>query len=117
MHEVECNVYYKGHQERMYFDIYDLGRMEVILGMPWLAACNPKIDWEKGKVKMTRCPPWCGKYNRNRKARERKETRKVEEKKAINWAINKKKDWGREKEMEIDHQKIEGIVSKNSIGN
>jgi len=26
MHEVECNVYYKGHQERIKFDVYNLGR-------------------------------------------------------------------------------------------
>jgi len=56
-HEVECNVYYKGHQERMRFDVCNLGRTDVILGMPWLAAHNPEIDWEKGEVKMTRCPP------------------------------------------------------------
>ena len=55
-HEVECNVYYRGHQERMKFDVCNLGRTDVILGMPWLAAHNPEIDWEKGEVKMTRCP-------------------------------------------------------------
>ena len=55
--EVECIVYYKGHQERMRFDLCNLGRTEVILGMPWLATHNPEIDWEKGEVKMTRCPP------------------------------------------------------------
>ena len=97
-HEVECNIYYKGHQERMKFNVCNLGRTEVILDMPWLVAHNPEIDWEKGKVKMTRCPPWCGKDNRNRRAKEReekvkrKETRKIEEKRAINWAADKKED-------------------------
>jgi len=57
MHEVEVNVYYKSHVERMRMDICDLGRTEVILGMPWLAAHNPEINWETGGVKMTRCPP------------------------------------------------------------
>jgi len=33
-HKVECNVYYKGHRERMKFDVCNLGRTEVILGMP-----------------------------------------------------------------------------------
>ena len=33
-HQVECNVYYKGHMERMRIDICNLGKMEVILGMP-----------------------------------------------------------------------------------
>ena len=37
-----------------------MGRMEVILGMPWLLAHNLEIDWEKGEVKMTRCPSICG---------------------------------------------------------
>ena len=33
----------------------------VILGIPWLAFHNPKIDWRTGEVKMTRCPEECGK--------------------------------------------------------
>jgi len=33
-HQVKCNVYYKGHIERMRIDVYDLGKTEVILGMP-----------------------------------------------------------------------------------
>jgi len=40
--------------------MYDLGKTEVILGMPWLAAHNPEINWETEEVKMTRCPPLCG---------------------------------------------------------
>ena len=39
-HQVECNVFYKGHVERMRMDVCDLGKTEVILGMPWLAAHN-----------------------------------------------------------------------------
>ena len=74
-----------------------MGQMEVILGMPWLAAHNPEIDWEKGEVKMTKCPPMC---RRNKKV-EKKETRETavsyaprgwEEVKAVNWAADKKKD-------------------------
>ena len=88
-HKIECNVYYRGYQERMRFDVCSLGKTEVILGMPWLAAYNPEIDWEKGEVKMTRCPPWCGKDNRSKEAGGkqervmRKETRTVEGEKAI----------------------------------
>jgi len=59
-HQVECNVFYKGHMERMQMDVCNLGKTEVILGMPWLAAHNPEINWETGEVKMTRCPPLCG---------------------------------------------------------
>jgi len=44
MHQVECNVFYKGHMERMQMDVCDLGKTEVILGMPWLAAHNPEIN-------------------------------------------------------------------------
>jgi len=61
-HEVEVNIYFKGHVERVRMDICDLGKTEVILGMPWLQAHNPEINWEKGKVKMTRCPLICGRY-------------------------------------------------------
>jgi len=33
-HQVEVNVYYKDHVERMRMDVYNLGKIEVILGMP-----------------------------------------------------------------------------------
>jgi len=33
-HQVECNVFYKGHMERMRMDVCDLGKTEVILGIP-----------------------------------------------------------------------------------
>ena len=117
-YKVECNMYYNGHQERMKFDACNLGRTEVILGMPWLAVHNPEIDWKKGEVKIMRCPSWCGKDNRSKEARERqekvkrRETRKMEEEKAINWAADEKEDWGREEEMEMDHQKIKRMVPK-----
>jgi len=60
IHQVECNMFFKGHIERARVDMCNLGKMELILGMPWLAVHNPKIDWEKGEVKMTCCPPICG---------------------------------------------------------
>ena len=34
-HQVEINVYYKDHVERIRMDRCDLGKTEVILGMPW----------------------------------------------------------------------------------
>ena len=43
-HEVEVNLYFKGHVERVRMDVCDLGKTEVILGMPWLQAHNPEID-------------------------------------------------------------------------
>ena len=112
-HEVTCNIYYKGHKESVRFDVCSLGRTEVILGMPWLAAHNPEIDWEKGEVKLTRCLPWCGKNNEeNRKKGRTERVRGTEKEKAVSWAANKKEDWGREEEMEIDHRKIKAMVSK-----
>ena len=39
-----------------------------------MAAHNPEIDWEKGEVKITRCPPICGK----RKQEEKKEVKRIE---------------------------------------
>jgi len=56
-HQVECNMFFKGHIERARMDVCNLGKMELILGILWLAAHNPEIDWEKGEVKMTHCPP------------------------------------------------------------
>jgi len=43
-HQVEVNVYYKSHVERMRMDICDLEKIDVILGMPWLQAHNPEIN-------------------------------------------------------------------------
>ena len=37
--------------------------------MPWLAAHNPEIDWEKREVKMTRCLPICRKRKQEKKRR------------------------------------------------
>ena len=107
-HEVEVNMFYKGHVERVRMDVCELGKTDVILGMPWLAAHNPEIDWEKGEVKMTRCPPLCGKMVRIRGKKEKRE----EEKKIVRWAVDEKEDWGREEEIEADHRKIEEMVPK-----
>jgi len=43
-HQVECNVFYKGHIKRMRMDMCDIGKTKVILEMPWLAAHNPEIN-------------------------------------------------------------------------
>jgi len=34
IYQVEYNIYYKGHVERMRIDVCDLGKTEIILGMP-----------------------------------------------------------------------------------
>jgi len=74
-HQVKCNMFFKGHVERARIDVCNLGKTEVILEMPWLAVHNPEIDWEKGEVKITCCPPICGKRKQEEK---RKEVKKVE---------------------------------------
>jgi len=75
MNQVECNMFFKGHVERARMDVYNLGKTEVILGMLWLAAHNPEIDWEKGEVKMTHCLPI---YGRKKQEEKEKEVKKVE---------------------------------------
>ena len=33
-HQVECNMFFKGHVERVRIDMCNLGKTEIILGMP-----------------------------------------------------------------------------------
>ena len=70
-YEIECNMYFEGHVERIRMDVCKLGRMKMILGMPWLAAHNPEINWEKGEVKMMRCPPWCAQSKEKKEKKQR----------------------------------------------
>jgi len=107
-HEVEVNMFYKGHVERVQMDVYELGKTDIILGMPWLVAHNPEIDWEKGEVRMTRCPLL---YRKAVKIKGKKETRE-DKKKIVRWAIDEKKDWGREEKMEADHRKVKEMVPR-----
>jgi len=50
---------YKTYSKRMLLAISRLGKQSLILGYDWLKDHNPKIDWEKGEVEMTRCLLWC----------------------------------------------------------
>ena len=34
IHQVECNIFFKGHVERVRMDVCNLGKTELILGMP-----------------------------------------------------------------------------------
>jgi len=116
-HQVEVNVYYKGHVEKMRMDICDLGKTKIILGMPWLAVHNPKINWETGEVKMTRCLPLCGgvKVKEEKRKSRGKRVPTLEKEKIVRWAIDNKEDWGREEEIEEDHRKIEEMVPKKFL--
>jgi len=60
-HQVECNMFFKEHVERVRMDVCNLRKTEVILDMLWLVAHNPEINWKKKEVKMTWCPPICEK--------------------------------------------------------
>jgi len=103
-HELECNVFYRRHHERLRMDVCNLGRTKMILGMPWLAAHNPEINWESGEVRMSRCPLWCGKQIMI----EQRKT-KVEDGKDLRWTIE---DREREEEAMEDRWKVEDMVSK-----
>jgi len=116
-HQVECNVFYKGHMEKMRIDVCNLGKTKVILGMLWLATHNLEINWEIGEVKMTRCPPLCGKVRIKEEEIKKKGKRVAteEEEKIVCWVIDDKEDWGKEKEIEKDHRKIEEMVPKKFL--
>jgi len=53
---VDVVLRYKTHSERMLLAVSRLGKQSLILGYDWLKDHNPKVDWEKGEVEMTRCP-------------------------------------------------------------
>ena len=89
-HQVECNMFFKGHMERARMDVCNLGKTELILGMPWLAAYNPEIDWEKGEVKMTCCPPICGKRKHKGGKREARKVERDENKEMLRKLVPRK---------------------------
>jgi len=55
-----------------------------------------------------RCSLLCGKTVRIKGKKEMRE----DEKKIVRWAVDEKEDWGREKEIKVDHRKIEEMVPK-----
>ena len=104
--------------ERMRMDICDLGKTDIILGMSWLQAYNPKINWETGEVKIMRCPPLCGKTEQKKKEKKVKRGKRVvilEKEKIVRWTIDDKENWGKEEEMEKDHRKIEELVIRRFL--
>ena len=44
IHQVEANMYYKDHIERIRMDVCNLEKTDIILGMPWLQAYNQEIN-------------------------------------------------------------------------
>ena len=92
----------------MRMNVCKLEKTDVILGIPWLAAHNPEIDWEKKEVRITRYPLLYEKAVRIKRKKEMRE----DEKKIVRWTVNEKEDWRREEKIEVDHRKVEEIVPK-----
>jgi len=83
-----------------------------------LQAHNPEINWEIGEVKITRCPPLCGKntkLERGQKVKKGKRVVTLEKEKIVKWAVEDKKNWGREEEVEADHKKIKKMVPQRFL--
>ena len=93
-YQVEMNIYYKNHIKKMRMNICDLEKTEIILGMPWLAAHNPEINWETGEVKIMRCPFLCGRIKSKEKEKKKRGRRvaTLEEEKIVRWVIDDKED-------------------------
>jgi len=90
IHQVECNMFFKGHVERARMDVCNLGKTEVILEMLWLAAHNPEIDWGKGEVEMTHCSPICGKRKQEGKEKRVKKVEKNKDKETLKKLVPKR---------------------------
>ena len=117
-HQVEVDVYYKSYVERMRMGVCNLGKTDVILGIPWLQAHNPEINWKTREVKITRCPPLCGRNTKLEKGQKAKKGKRVvilEEEKIVRWVVDNKENWSREEEVEADHKKIEEMVPKRFL--
>ena len=56
VHLILCH---KNHSEWTVFAITGLGKQKLLLRHSWLWNHNAEIDWVKGEVKMSRCPPHC----------------------------------------------------------
>ena len=57
----------------------------------------------------------CGRIGQKKEEKKVKRGKRIvtlEKEKIVRWIIDDKKDWGKEKEMEEDHRKIEEIVPR-----
>ncbi|KAI0058281.1 hypothetical protein BV25DRAFT_1790333, partial [Artomyces pyxidatus] len=45
---VTISINTNGHTSNVRFYVTDIGREEMILGLPWLKEHNPNIDWKRG---------------------------------------------------------------------
>ena len=89
-HQVEYNMFFKGHVEKVTMNVYNLGKTEIILDILWLTAHNLEIDWEKGEVKIMQCLPICGKRKQKVKEKEIKKAKNDKDKKVLKKLVSKK---------------------------
>jgi len=71
-------------------NVCNLGKTELILEMLWLAAHNPEIDWEKGEVKIMRCPPICRRRKQEVKEKKVRKMEKDEDKEVLKKLVPRK---------------------------
>jgi len=103
-------MFFKGHVDRARMDVYNLGKTEVILGILWLAAHNPEIDWKKEEVKMTCCLSIYGRRKQEEKVKKVKKIEKDEDKETLRKLVPKrfwkwKKVFGKKESERIPVQK------------
>ena len=106
-------MYYKNHIERIRMDVCDLGKMNIILDMLWLQAYNLEINWETGEIRMTRCPPICGrslavKGDIEKRKKIGKRVRAVEKADRDEWKILIEEKFNNE--VELDKEKVRKMV-------
>ena len=56
---VHLILHHKNHSELTVFAVTGLRKQKLLLRHSWLWNHNPEINWVKGEVKMSRCPPCC----------------------------------------------------------
>jgi len=76
-------MFFKKHMKRARMDVCNLEKTELILGMPWLVAYNPEIDWKKGEVKIMYCPPIYGRRKQKVKEKKVRKTEKDEDEEVL----------------------------------
>jgi hypothetical protein len=58
-HVVHLRLAVQDHTEVFPLAITDTGKSDMIIGYNWLRKHNPEINWEKGELKFSWCPPAC----------------------------------------------------------
>ena len=91
-------------------DVYNLGKTDIILDMPWLVVHNLEINWEIREVKIIRCLLLCEKIP-EKKIIKTKKTRKmnVDNKMDLRQVVREKE---RRQEKIKEEKKTEDMVPK-----